>query len=100
MAEANARQLVSRARKHIVDGRSAPVSSAARQRLLTAFVAAAEDGDFARLEGLFAWDIFCWSDGGGVVRAARSAIAGSERVAKLISAFASHFGAVMALSPS
>ena len=91
LEEANTRQLVSRARKHIADGRSAPVSSDEQERLLRAFIAAAQEGDFARLEGLFVSDIVSWSDGGGVVRAARTAIAGRERVAKFISAFASHF---------
>src|SRR6202000_1658273 len=36
--EANSRQLVSRARKHIADGRRTPASSAERQRLLEAFL--------------------------------------------------------------
>jgi RNA polymerase sigma-70 factor, ECF subfamily len=54
MEEANTRQLVSRARKHIVDGRRTPVSSGEQRRLLDAFIAAAQRGDMAALEGLFA----------------------------------------------
>jgi RNA polymerase sigma-70 factor (ECF subfamily) len=39
--EANVRQLVSRARKLIEDGRRTPVSSSEQRRLLEAFIAAA-----------------------------------------------------------
>ena len=42
--EANARQLVTRAREHMSSGRGAPVSSTEQRRLLTAFVAAARTG--------------------------------------------------------
>ena len=91
LEEANTRQLVTRARQHISEGRRAPVSSAEQRRLLEVFIAAAQQGDLAALEGLLAADAVSYSDGGGVVRAARSPIAGRERVAKFISAFASHF---------
>jgi RNA polymerase sigma-70 factor (ECF subfamily) len=50
MEEANTRQLVSRARKHIADGRRTPVSSGEQRRLLEAFIAAAQKGDMAALE--------------------------------------------------
>jgi RNA polymerase sigma-70 factor (TIGR02957 family) len=91
LEEANTRQLVTRARQHITDGRRAPVSSTEQRRLLETFIAAAQKGDLASLEGLFASDVVSYSDGGGVVRAARTPIAGRERVAKFITAFASHF---------
>jgi RNA polymerase sigma-70 factor, ECF subfamily len=91
LEEANTRQLVARARQHITDGRRTPVSSAEQRRLLEAFIAAAQKGDLASLEGLFASDVVSYSDGGGVVRAARTPVAGRERVAKFITAFASHF---------
>lgn len=90
LKEANTRQLVTRARKHIGDGRRALVSSSAHQRLLRAFIAA-QEGDLARLGLLFASDIVSWSDGGGLVGGARTAGGGRKRVAKFISAFASHF---------
>jgi len=70
LSEDNARQLVSRARKHITDARRRPVSSAEQRRLLNVFIAAARKGDLAALESLFASDIVSCSDGGGVVRAA------------------------------
>lgn len=91
LQEANTRQLVARARQHIANGRHQSVSPAEQRRLLEAFVAAARDGDLAALEGLFAANVVSRSDGGGEVRAARVPIAGRERVAKFIAAFASHF---------
>lgn len=92
MEEAATRQLVSRARKHIADGRRAPASSEEQRRLLQAFIAATQTGDLAALEGLFAEDVISYSDGGGVVRtAARAPVSGRERVARFIAAFASHF---------
>jgi RNA polymerase sigma-70 factor (ECF subfamily) len=51
--EANARQLVTRAREHVASGRRAPVRAAERRRLLEAFVTAARTGDLAGLECLF-----------------------------------------------
>jgi RNA polymerase sigma-70 factor (TIGR02957 family) len=90
MEEANVRQLVSRARKHIADGRRASVSSGEHRRLLVAFIAAAQNADMVALEGLFAQDVVSTSDGGGIVRAARVPVYGRERVAKFI-ATAAHF---------
>jgi RNA polymerase sigma-70 factor (ECF subfamily) len=57
MEEANVRQLVSRAHKHITDSRRASVSPGEQRRLLEAFVAAAQKGDMTALEGLFAEDV-------------------------------------------
>ena len=68
--EANARQLVTRARERVSGGRRAPVSPAEQRRLLNAFVAAARTGDLARLESLFASDVESTSDGGGLPHAA------------------------------
>ena len=91
LREANVRQLVSRARKHVAEGRRAPASPDEQRRLLGAFIAAAERGDRAALEALFATDVTSYSDGGGLVRAARAPVSGRERVAKFIAAVASHF---------
>ena len=85
LTEANTRQLVTRARKHIADGRQASVSTAERSRFLNAFIAAARSGDLPGLEALFASDVVSMSDGGGFVRAARNPVVGRERVAKFIS---------------
>ena len=97
--EANARQLATRARKHVTDERRTTVSSSEQRRLLEAFIDAAQKGDLAALEGLFAEDVVSYSDGGGIVRtAARVPVTGRERVAKFIAAFASHFWTGMELT--
>jgi len=49
MREANARQLVSRAGKHIADGRRSPVSARQQRRFWDVFVAAAQKGEMAAL---------------------------------------------------
>jgi len=69
--EANTRQLVSRARKHIADGRRNHISPRPQRRLLEAFITAARDGDMASLEGLFAEDVTV-SNAGAIERAADS----------------------------
>jgi RNA polymerase sigma factor (sigma-70 family) len=68
--EANARQLVTRARERVSGGRRAPVSPAEQRCLLNAFLAAARTGDLARLERLFTSDVASTSGGGGLVHAA------------------------------
>ena len=98
MEEANARQLVSRAHKHIADGRRTPVSSGEQRRFLEAFIGAAQKGDMAGLEGLFAEDVISYSDGGGIVRAARVPVSGRKRVATFIAAVAPHFWKGMTLA--
>jgi RNA polymerase sigma-70 factor (ECF subfamily) len=86
MEEANVRQLVSRARKHIADCRHTSVSSNEQRRFLEAFITAAQKGDMAALEGLFAEDVVSYSDGGGLVRAAGVPVTGRKRVATFIAA--------------
>jgi RNA polymerase sigma factor (sigma-70 family) len=54
LTEANTRQLISRARKRIGARCRTPASAGDHRRLLEAFIAAAQQGDFTRLEGLFA----------------------------------------------
>jgi RNA polymerase sigma factor (sigma-70 family) len=54
LEEAHARQVVSRARRHMADGRRTPASPTEQQRLLDAFIAAASNGDVTPLKGLFA----------------------------------------------
>ena len=62
LGEANTRQLVTRARKHVTDRPRAAVSSAERRRLLDALIAAAQQGHCAALEELFASDVAAYSD--------------------------------------
>jgi len=57
LAEANARQLVARARKRVADRSHPPAGSGQRRRLLDVFVAAAHSGDPSALEELSASDM-------------------------------------------
>ena len=57
VSEANARQLVTRARLHLAGERRARVTTAERQRFLDAFVDAAQTGDLTALEQRLAADI-------------------------------------------
>jgi RNA polymerase sigma factor (sigma-70 family) len=67
--EANARQVVTRARQHLANHRRMAASSATEQRrLLFAFIAAAQTGDVAGLESLLASDVVSTSDGVGLVQ--------------------------------
>ncbi|MGW9182583.1 RNA polymerase sigma-70 factor [Agromyces sp. NPDC055661] len=91
VSEAAARQLVSRARKHLAGERRREVSTSEQQRLLTAFVSAAQTGDLEQLERLFAEDVVSYSDGGGVVRASKFPVHGRVTVAKFVRAFHTHF---------
>jgi RNA polymerase sigma-70 factor, ECF subfamily len=51
LEEANVRQVVTRARQHVANARRMPASSTEQRRLLDAFIAAAQNGDVAGLEG-------------------------------------------------
>jgi len=57
ISEANARQLGRRARMHVAEPRHVPVHRASRDRLLRAFLDAAQAGAVARLEGLLTGDV-------------------------------------------
>ena len=51
LEEANVRQVVTRARQHVANGPRMPASSTQQRRLVDAFIAAAQNGDIAGLEG-------------------------------------------------
>lgn len=91
LSQANSRQLVSRARKHLASRHSAPVDPTTHRRLLEAFLAAAQDGDLAGLEHLLASDVVSYSDADGAVRAARIPVVGRSRVAAVGVAFSARF---------
>jgi RNA polymerase sigma-70 factor (ECF subfamily) len=99
LSEANTRQVVTRARKHIAEGRRTPVEPAEQRRLLDAFLAAAQLGNVAALEGLFASDVVSYSDGGGFMRAARRPVIGRPRVVSFIGALAPRYWAGVTLTP-
>lgn len=86
---ANARQLVSRAKSRVASGRRSPVDSATHRALLEAFLAAAQEGDLARLEQVLADDVVSTTDGGGVAaRAARRPVLGRSHVARFVAGWA------------
>ncbi|MFB7500617.1 RNA polymerase sigma-70 factor [Streptomyces sp. NPDC056161] len=90
-SEANSRQLVSRARRHLAAERRKQVSPAEHRRLLEVFLAAAQTGDLTVLENLLAADVVSYSDGGGVRGASKIPVVGRLRVAKYLAAFAPRF---------
>lgn len=92
-SEVAARQLVSRARKHLADERKAPVERTDQRKLLEAFVAAAQAGDLAGLEKLFAQDVVSYSDSNGAIRAAGRPLHGAASLAKIVSGWAPSFWA-------
>ncbi|MCX5053128.1 MULTISPECIES: RNA polymerase sigma-70 factor [unclassified Streptomyces] len=90
-SEANTRQLVSRARKHLAAERREPASPEAHRRLLEVFLAAAQTGDLSVLEGVLTADVVSYADGGGARGASRIPVVGRLRVAKYLAAFAPRF---------
>ncbi len=98
-SEVAVRQHVSRARKRLARERHAQVSPDEQRRLLDAFVGAAQRGDLGALETLFAADVVNYTDGGGVVSAARIPVVGRERVAQVVAAFASRFWTGLEVTP-
>lgn len=91
-SEAAARQLVSRGRRALDGQRRHAVDPEQRDRILGAFVAAAQGGDLAALEAVLVGDAVAISDGGGVVRAARRPVRGAEQVARFVLGVLEKFG--------
>jgi RNA polymerase sigma-70 factor (ECF subfamily) len=82
---ANVRQIAKRARDHAGDPtRRRPVSEEERERLATAFLAASVSGDVEEIRGLLAADAIMYTDGGGVVTAARKPIYGADKIARFM----------------
>jgi RNA polymerase sigma-70 factor (ECF subfamily) len=83
--EPNARQLATRARRHVGERRPRfEASREQREKLADRFFAAAEDGDLEGLEELLAHDVVLQGDGGGKAPAIARAIHGRPRVARTI----------------
>jgi RNA polymerase sigma-70 factor (TIGR02957 family) len=81
-SEQNARQLASRARRHVEERRPRfEASREQREELADRFVAAAQEGDLPALEALLADDVVAHGDGGGKVPAIRRPLRGKRRVA-------------------
>jgi RNA polymerase sigma-70 factor (ECF subfamily) len=83
------RQLATRARRHVRDARPRyPVDRAEAERIITAFFAAARDGDASALSSLLAEDVVLHSDGGGKVLAFHNPIRGLARMLRLFAGLA------------
>jgi RNA polymerase sigma-70 factor (ECF subfamily) len=81
----NVRQIAKRGRDHAGDtSRRRTVAEEERQRLADAFLLAAASGDVDRIRDLLAADAILYSDGGGVVTAARKPIYGADRIARFM----------------
>jgi RNA polymerase sigma-70 factor (TIGR02957 family) len=81
----NARQLATRARRHVEQRR--PRFEASREQqdeLATRFFAAAEEGDLQGLEKLLAHDVVLHADSGGKAPSAKRALHGRTRVARTL----------------
>jgi hypothetical protein len=86
-SEQNARQLVTRARRHVEERRLRFEASREQQEELAArFFAAAEEGDLEGLEQLLAHDVVRHGDGGGKAPAIKRALHGRARVARTLAA--------------
>src|SRR3954447_25188081 len=87
--EVNARQLVTRARKHLEASRPRfDADEAARDALLERFLAAAEEGNMEALEELLAKDAVLYADGGGKAMAAPEPLFGAALIARFMAAVA------------
>jgi RNA polymerase sigma-70 factor (TIGR02957 family) len=84
-SEQNARQLVTRARRHVEERRPRFEASREQQeQLATRFFAAAEEGDLEGLEELLAHDVVLRGDGGGKAPAIARALHGRAKVARTL----------------
>jgi RNA polymerase sigma-70 factor (ECF subfamily) len=84
-SEQNARQLATRARRHVKEGRHRFEASREQQdELATRFFAAAEEGDLEGLEQLLAHDVVFRGDGGGKAPAAARPLHGRAKVARAL----------------
>ncbi|TCC21282.1 RNA polymerase sigma-70 factor [Kribbella sindirgiensis] len=92
--DANARQLLSRARKRVTTDspRRQPVDRAGWREFVGRFLAAAQSGEIEQLERLLAEDVVSTADGGGKVIAARNPVVGRTLVARYLIGTLQKFG--------
>lgn len=84
-SEATCRQLLSRARRHVEEGRPRFESSPERRdAVAAAFLAAVGGGSLEALERLLAEDVVFYGDGGGRAPAIREPLRGSTAVARFL----------------
>jgi len=85
---ASARQLASRARRHVQEGRPRfPPTQAEQRRLVEAFVAACQRGDLAGLVAILDPEVVFRGDGGGKVAALPHPEHGADNVARRMFGF-------------
>jgi RNA polymerase sigma-70 factor (ECF subfamily) len=98
--EPAARQLVSRARRHLAADRTKPADREAHRGFLRAFLRAARSGDTAALESMLAPDAVSCTDGGGVVRrTARRPILGREKLVRFLHGISQWFWGDVTVQP-
>ncbi len=85
-SEANARQLATRARRHVEEGRPRfEATRRQREELADRFFAAVQEGDLESLEAMLADDVVLHGDGGGKAPAlARALLGRAPRVARTL----------------
>ncbi len=94
------RQLATRARQAVEARRPRyPAGPDEQREVVSAFHAATENGDLATLLELHDPAGTFRSDGGGLVNAARKVFTGAERVARIFTAMARHFGGPLRMTP-
>jgi RNA polymerase sigma-70 factor (ECF subfamily) len=95
-SEANCRQLLSRAKKHLGKAETRfDADPAQAERLLERFNAAANAGDVDGMLAVLADDITLWTDGGGKARGATLApVHGAEHVARFLAGVAPRWAAM------
>ena len=87
-SEANARQLASRARRHVDERRPRfEATREQREKLADRFFAAVGEGDVKALETMLAEDVVLAGDGGGKAPALARALHGARRVARILGAW-------------
>jgi RNA polymerase sigma-70 factor (ECF subfamily) len=98
-SEDNMRQLATRARRHVEQGRPRFQTTREQQEeLARRFFAAAEQGDLAELEALLAHDVELTADGGGKVPALARSVRGRSRVARRLIKYWARLTAVPGVS--
>ncbi|MGA8218140.1 MAG: RNA polymerase sigma-70 factor [Solirubrobacterales bacterium] len=87
-SEGNARQLATRARRHVNQGKPRfEASKEKREQLASRFFAAVREGDLGQLEALLSEDVVMKGDGGGKAPALARALYGRDRVTRTLGAW-------------
>src|SRR5262249_12158900 len=97
-SEANSRQILARARRHVDEGRPRfETSRAQREEVARRFFAAADGGDLDGLLRALAPDVVYYGDGGGKARAGAAPLHGRDRVGRFLAGL---FGRIRKLEAS